>query len=314
MIIVLLLTGCDAGLASGGNRGKIKIVSTLFPPYDFVRNIAGDKAEVSLLLAPSSDSHSYEPTPHDIIKVREADIFLYIGGASDEWTRRILSPSEDSSVTAVRLMDSVNLLAEETVEGMQVDGHIHDHNCEHEHHYFDEYDEHIWTSPRNAVLMTLAIADALCAVDPENADYYRDNAGIYIKKLEALGDTFKEITSTASRNTVVFADRFAFRYLTEEYGLNYFAAFPGCAEQTEPSALTLAFLIEKIREEEIPVVFYGELSDKRTANSISRETGAAALLLHSCHTVTKEELDAGTGYIELMETNAAALRKALTFY
>jgi len=297
IISALLTAGCSAeSVSSTGldGGGKIVIVSTIFPPFDFARNIAGDRAEISLLLPPSSDSHSYEPSPRDIIKIREADIFLYIGGASDEWTESVFSG--DDNVIAVRLIDSVSLLEDDHFHGIR---------------YFSKYDEHIWTSPRNAVLMTLAITDALCSADPENAEFYRSNAADYIARLEALDDTFQEITSSASRNTVVIADRFAFRYLTEEYGLEYFAAFPGCAEQTEPSAQTLAFLIEKIREEEIPAVFYGELSDMRTANSISRETGAEPLLLHSCHTLSRELFDAGLGYIELMEANAEALRKAL---
>jgi len=297
ILAALLTAGCNAESApsaGAGGDGKIVIVSTIFPPFDFARNIAGDKAEISLLLPLSSDSHSYEPSPRDIIKIREADVFLYVGGASDEWTESVFSGGDN--VIAVRLMDSVSLLE---------DDHAHGSG------YFSEYDEHVWTSPRNAVLMALAISEALCAADPENAEFYRNNAVDYIARLEALDDTFREIINSASRKTVVIADRFAFRYLTEEYGLEYFAAFPGCAEQTEPSAQTLAFLIEKIREEEIPAVFYGELSDMRTANSISRETGAQPLLLHSCHTLSREMFDAGLGYIELMEANAEELKKAL---
>jgi zinc transport system substrate-binding protein len=289
IITLLCLTSCAVQGTDSETADRITIISTIFPPYDFARNIAGDKADVILLLPPAANSHLYEPTPKDIIKIKEADVFLYIGGASDDWTEKILHGN------GVRLMDSVNLCA--------------GYNCG--HIFFDEYDEHIWTSPVNAIYMSLAILEALCEADPINADYYRNNADEYFKKLETLDYLFRDIVNTASRNTVLFGDRFAFRYLTEEYGLEYFAAFPGCAEKTEPSAMTLTFLIDKIKNENIPVIFYGELSDKRTASSLSRETGADFMLLHSVHTVTQNELDNGIGYVELMTENAEALRQAL---
>ncbi|MCL2018585.1 MAG: metal ABC transporter substrate-binding protein [Oscillospiraceae bacterium] len=295
---ILSVGGCESALniadSERGDSDKIKIVATIFPLYDFAYSIAGDRADISMLLPPSSDSHLYEPSPRDIIKIKEADIFLYIGGASDEWSESVFS--DEDLFLPVRLMDSVDPLENEHV---------------HEDSYFDEYDEHIWTSPVNAVLIVQTICEALSAADPENANFYRDNADDYIARLNDLDALFRKVASDAPKNTIVFADRFAFRYLAEEYGFEYFAALPTCAEHTEPSAQTLVFLIEKIKEEELPVVFYGELSDMRTANSISRETGAVPMLLHSCHTLSREMLNTGAGYIEIMQENAEALKTAL---
>ncbi|MCL2077551.1 MAG: metal ABC transporter substrate-binding protein [Oscillospiraceae bacterium] len=305
-LLLCILPGCSADSAYSENSGKLKVIATVFPLYDFAKNIAGDRADVSLLLPSSADSHSYEPTPHDIIRIRECDVFLYIGGADDSWVEKILA--EQENVKSVRLMNSVTLLEEEIVEGMETQEHDHEHESADNS---DNFDQHIWTSPPNAVLMTRAIADALSDKDSENAEFYKNNAEEYIKKLEELDNAFTGIISNASRNVIVFADRFAFRYLADCYGLEYYAAFPGCSEESEPSAMTIAFLIEKIRREQIPVVFYGELSDKKTANTISRETDALPMLLHSCHTVTQEEIDSGKGYIDFMRENAETLRIAL---
>jgi len=291
ILSLILFTGCITFAETSTDDGRITVVTTIFPLYDFARQVTGDNADVILLLPPSSDSHGYEATPRDIMRIREADVFLYIGGASDAWTGRVFA---DDELLSVRLMDSVSLRAGD--------------NCG---HYFDEYDEHIWTSPVNAILMTRAILNALCAADPFNANYYNRNAAEYIGQLEALDLELREIASSAGRNTLVFGDRFSFRYLTEEYDFDFLAAFPGCAELTEPSAMTLASLIEFVTYENIPVIFYGELSDKRIAESLSRVTGAEPVLLHSVHTVTQAELDAGIGYIELMTANIGALRKAM---
>ncbi|MCL1823094.1 MAG: metal ABC transporter substrate-binding protein [Oscillospiraceae bacterium] len=299
LLLFFLITTAFLCIASGCEPtqspkidGQIHIIATVFPVYDFARNIAGDRAEVSMLLPPSSDSHHYDPSPRDIIRIQECDIFLYIGGASDEWTEQVFSDSDN--LTAVKLFDSVTLAEQE-----------------HSHGANDLYDEHIWTSPRNAVLMTRAILAALCAADSGNAEFYEENAENYIKELEVLDRLFTDIISEAKRDTVIFADRFPFRYFCEAYMLTSFAAFPGCSEESEPSAQTMAFLIEKIRNENIPVVFYGELSDKKTAASISRETGAETLLLHSCHTVSQSEMDSGISYVELMKQNAENLKRAL---
>ena len=228
VIMILLLSGC-AAVAYGDEKtpdDRLKIITTAFPLYDFTRNIAGDKMQVAMLFPLGADKHTYEPTPHDIIKIKESGLLIYVGGASDNWAGKI---SENS----LKLTDSVRLFG--------------DNSCSHNSRYLN-FDEHIWTSPKNAILMVEAVSGALIALDRENADFYRQNADDYIKELEELDNTFLEIISEAERNTIIFADRFAFRYFTEAYGLEHYAAFPNCAEQAEPSALTMAFLIEKIKD------------------------------------------------------------------
>jgi zinc transport system substrate-binding protein len=214
------------------------------------------------------------------------------------------------------MMDAVTVVPEELVEGME-DDDAHDHaeaHNEEAHHDHEEaivYDEHVWTAPENAVLIVRAITEALCGADPVNAAYYRENSRAYTGSLARLDSGFKAAAGGAARNTLVFGDRFPFRYLADAYGLEYYAAFPGCAAETEPSAATVAFLINKIKAEQIPVVFHIELSNERMADIIAAETGAKKLLLHACHTISKSDFDAGKSYLSLMESNVENLREAL---
>jgi zinc transport system substrate-binding protein len=200
----------------------------------------------------------------------------------------------------LRMMEAVDAVEEEIVEGME--GEDEDETA---------YDEHVWTSPQNAILIVKAINTALCEADPANADFYRQNTAEYIEELAKLDTAFKEVVAVAKRKTIVFADRFPFRYFADAYGLSYFAAFPGCSTETEPSAATVAFLIDKIKAEKIPVVFYLELSNQRMADTIGGETGAKKLLLHACHNISKKDFDAGLGYLDLMRGNVENLREAL---
>ena len=200
------------------------------------------------------------------------------------------------------MMDAVEAVEEEIVEGMEDDDDEEEETA---------YDEHVWTSPRNAILIVQAISTLLCETDPVNAGFFRENAANYIEELTQLNAAFEEVVSGAKRNTIVFADRFPFRYFADAYGLTYFAAFPGCSTETEPSAATVAFLISKIRAEQIPVVFHIELSNERMANTISDETGAKKLLLHSAHNIAKRDFDSGLGYLEIMKGNIETLREAL---
>ena len=303
VMAVSLCSGCAPESTANPDDGKIKIVSTIFPPYDFARQVAGDRADITMLLPPASESHSYEPTPQDIIEIQACDIFIYVGGESDTWVSGILDAIDTSSMTVVTLMDCVETLAEEHIEGMEVN--------EPEDTGEVEYDEHVWTSPRNAILISQKISDALCTVDPDNSDFYNENCSNYVAELNQLDAKFSEIVAGAKRTTVVFADRFPLRYFTEAYGLSYFAAFPGCTSETEPSAATVAFLIDKVKEENIPVVFYIELSNQKMADTICEDTGCKKLLFHSCHNVTKEEFESGATYLDLMYKNADALKEAL---
>jgi zinc transport system substrate-binding protein len=284
-----------------GDPGKITVTATIFPPFDFVRAIAGDRVNLSMLLPPASESHSFEPTPRDIITVQNSDVFIYVGGDSDAWVERILGSMDTSAMTIVSLMDIVDVVEEEVVEGMEEEAEEEE----------AAYDEHVWTSPQNAALIVGAIADTLCGVDAANAEFYRRNADAYISEINGVDAAFQAEVDNAVRKTIVFGDRFPFRYFAERYGLSYFAAFPGCSTETEASAATVAFLIDKIRAEKIPVVFHIELGNERMADTIAEETGAEKLLLHACHNISKRDFEGGVTYVDLMKQNVDNLRRAL---
>ncbi|MDR0320657.1 MAG: metal ABC transporter substrate-binding protein [Treponema sp.] len=282
--------------------GRIDVTVTNFPPYDFVRQIAGDRVNLTMLLPPGSESHSFEPSPRDIIIIQNSDIFIYTGGESDDWIERILESMNTDNMKILAMIDTVDAVEEEVVEGMEEDDDEGEEVA---------YDEHVWTSPGNVILIVEAITALLCEADSANAGFYRQNAATFTEELVLLDASFAEVVSGAKRNTIVFADRFPFRYFADAYGLSYFAAFPGCSTETEPSAATVAFLIDKVRADKIPVVFHIELSNERMANTISGETGAKKLLLHSCHNITKRDFDSGRNYLEIMQGNVANLREAL---
>ncbi|MDR1126612.1 MAG: zinc ABC transporter substrate-binding protein [Treponema sp.] len=469
------------------NNGKPTVVATNFPPYDFVRAIAGDKVNLSMLLPPGAESHSFEPTPRDIITIQNSDVFIYTGGETDVWVDRILESMDVSKMKIIRMMDVVDVVEEEIVEGMEDDEHDHDHGhaeedftvadikdralsdwagdwqsvypylldgtlnpvmehkAEHgektEREYFEQYktayatdmdrvvitndsmtfyrngvpstakyvykgtgvtpeddgtlwvrykfeatgnlpggapkyimfsdhlhapaksehfhiyssnisfdalmedtdpvnyptyypstltkdgivaemighdhgeevayDEHVWTSPKNALRITQAITNALCEIDGADAATFRQNAQNYSAQLNALDKEFQAVVDSAKRKTIVFGDRFPFRYFADAYGLKYFAAFPGCSTETEPSAATVAFLIDKIRAERIPVVFHIELSNEKMADTIAEETGAKKLLLHACHNISKRDFDRGLTFLEIQKANVPRLKEAL---
>ncbi|GHV95434.1 high-affinity zinc uptake system binding-protein ZnuA [Spirochaetia bacterium] len=308
MIVVMLLfsvifniAGCTQkkNAVTQSRDGKITVTATIFPPYDFVRAVAKDKVHLSMLLPPAQESHSFEPTPKDIITIQNSDIFIYVGGESDEWVNRILESMDTRNMTIIALMDTVDVVEEEVVEGMEGE---EEENA---------YDEHVWTSPKNVVHIVRSIADALCNADNANAEFYRRNADDYISQLEKMDAEFQSVVDNAKRNTMVFGDRFPFRYFADRYGLIYFAAFPGCSTETEPSAGTVAFLINKIKAEKIPVVFHIELGNERMADTIAEETGAEKLLLHACHNISKKDFENGSTYIDLMRQNVENLRRAL---
>ncbi|GMO33648.1 MAG: metal ABC transporter substrate-binding protein [Termitinemataceae bacterium] len=282
--------------------GKITVTATIFPQYDFVRAIAKDKVNLLMLLPPAQESHSFEPTPRDIITIQNSNIFIYSGGESDVWVSRILQSTDSSNMITISLIDTVDAVEEEIVEGME--------EAEEEEEVI-AYDEHVWTSPKNAVYIVQTITETLCAADTANADFYRQNAENYILQLEKLDAEFKNVVDNAKRKTIIFADRFPFRYFADRYGLSYFAAFPGCSTETEPSAATVAFLIDKIKSEHIPVVFHIELSNERMADTIAEETGAKKLLLHSGHNVSKKDFENGITYIDIMQNNLENLRISL---
>lgn len=302
--LILPLAAC-AMAESGGEARKLSIVVTDFPCYDFARQAAGERASVKMLIAPGAEVHTYEPAPADIVALQSADLFIYIGGESDAWADALLDANE-SGPRVLRLMDYVEAREEELVEGMQADPETA-HTDEEE----AEYDEHIWTSPVNAVRMLEAVRDALTELDPENAQAYSADADAYIAEVEALDAEFRAIVDGAARRELVFGDRFPFLYFAREYGLDYYAAFPGCSSAAEPSAKTVAGLIDRVRTDGIPVVYIIELSSGQIARTIAGETGAEVLTLHSCQTISLDDFEAGETYVSLMRRNAEALKKGL---
>lgn len=311
LVVVLLslsvLSACAPKEAAEAKDG-VSIVSTVFPSYDFARQItAGTNANVSLLLQPGEEVHSFDPTSQDIIRIQSADLFLYVGGENDTWVESVLG-GLDKSVNTFRMMDYVTLYDEELVEGMQPEAEEPAADAPGETH---AWDEHVWTAPVNAIAIVRAMTAELIAIDPNNAAVYQANSDAYVRQLEALDQSFWDVVNTASRKTVIFADRFPVRYFVEEFGLSYYAAFPGCSAETEPSAATVASLIDHVKAEKVPVVFYIELSNQQMANTVAEATGAKPMLFHTCHNVTRAEFESGATYLSLMQNNVLALQAAL---
>lgn len=293
---------------------KISVVTTIFPQYDFVRQVAGDRVDLKMLLKPGEESHSYEPTPQDIIAIQNCDIFIYVGGENDVWVEDILDSMPDAGMQTLRLMDCVDTVEEEHVQGMEEQpGHTHarDDGEEEADHSVHEIDEHVWTSPENASLIVARIAELLSEEDPANAGVYESNASAYEKELERLDQKFREIVDSAERNLIIFGDRFPFRYFADAYGLEYYAAFPGCASDTEPSAATMAFLIRKAEEEKVPAVLKMELSSDNIANAVAEAAGVDVKVFYSCHNLSAEQFENGETYLSMMEKNAETLKEVL---
>lgn len=313
--IILICTLCLALCACGQQAqtpetdGGVNIVATVFPAYDFARQIAGDDGNVTLLIPPGSEAHSYEPTPQDIIRIQNCDLLVCNGGESEAWLDEILG-GMGKEIPTVVMLDCVDALTEEDKDGMQVHEH-HDHDHDHDEHEDEEYDEHVWTSPVNAQLICRAISAALCQADPAHASDYTARCVDYCAELQELDADFRGVIANAKRHTLIFADRFPVRYFVEEYGLDYFAAFPGCADDAEPSARTVAFLIDRVREEQAPAVLYIEFSNQKMADIVCEDTGCEKLLFNSCHNVTADQLRGGVTYLELMRGNLETVKEAL---
>lgn len=313
-ILGVFMTACDVQKDNiSKDDNKISIVSTIFPGYDFAKQIVGENANVELLLPPGYESHSYEPSPQDIIKIQNADLFIYVGGESDEWVDKILD-SMDTKVNVIKMMDVVDVYEEELVEGMQ-DEHNHDleehdHEAE-EHEHEHEYDEHVWTSIKNSIKILDAIGDKIETIDPSNKADYSKNKNEYKEKLNSLDTKFTDLFNNSSNKTLIFGDRFPFRYFVEDYKLNYYAAFPGCSSETEPSAATVAFLIDKAKEKSINTIFYIEFSNHNIADTIAESTSAKTAMLHSCHNVSSDEIENNASYYSIMENNYNTLKGAL---
>ena len=325
MLIICLCLTLAASLAACGREsapiieeGRLNVICTVFPAYDFARTLAGDRANVSLLIPPGAESHSYEPTPQDMASLSCCDLIIANGGVGENWLESLLEAGEVNA-PVVYMLHSVSLIEEEHKEGMQNAAHAHEHDdsCAHEHeHEADaghgaEYDEHVWTSPKNAAHICTDISAALCGLDPAGESYYKERLDTYSQQLLDLDSTFRETVDAAGHRSMIFADRFPVRYFVEEYGLDYYAAFPGCAEDTEPSARTVAFLIDRVREQGIGAVYFIEFSNEKMADVIVEDTGCKKLLFHSCHNVSTQELESGVTYLALMEQNLENLKEGL---
>ena len=306
----LLLVGCRTGRQPEAEGGKLKVAATVFPYYDFVRQIAGDQVELTLVVPAGMDSHSFEPTPADMRTLQETDLLICNGGAMEHWLTQVLEAIDTSSMTVLTMMDYVDVVEEELVEGMEEGAHTdHADHADHDGHEMEiEYDEHIWTSPVNAMEIVKAICGGLCQADPEHEAAYRENTEKYLEELRRIHEAFQKVNADRKRDMIILGDKFPFRYLAETYDLEYRAAFSGCSSDMEPSAQTIAYLIDKVKAEQIPVVYYLELSSRRVAELIGEETGAEPLLLHSCHNVTRAQFDQGITYGELMWQNVENLR------
>ena len=318
VFLIFLLAGCasdsekEVPAIKDTKSDKLQVVATLFPQYDFARQIAGDRAEVILLLPPGVESHSFEPRPSDIIKINESELFIYTGEYMEPWSQKIINSMKDSGSRSIVLDISQGIELIKTEEAEAEDHHEGEaKETEGEHEQEHLYDPHIWTDPINAKEMVANISDALCHIDPANADYYKENAAKYSAELDVLDVEFKTIVSSGKRDEIIFGSRFALYYFTKRYGLSYRSAFDSCSSETEPSARTVAGLIEEINKKQIPAIYFAEMEDPKVAKSISAETGAKLLLFHSCHNVTKEEWKAGATYLSLMKQNAENLKEGL---
>lgn len=301
ILSLLLMTGCTTET----KKKSFNIVVTNFPCYDFVRAITKNDPDISIkmLIKPGMDSHSYEPTPQDMVAIKESDLFFYVGGESDEWVDSLLADMNPKRI--VKMLDLVsNLQLEEHVEGMQEEKHE-----EHEEH--EEYDEHVWTSPKNAMEIMKGLNKRMCVLDQKHASKFNKNTESYIEQIASVDFSFKQVVKNAKRKDIVVGDRFPLLYFAKEYGLTYSAAFPGCSEQTEPSASTISYLIDKVKRDHNSVIFKIELSNGQIARTISEETGAKVLTIQSMHNVSAEDFNNGETYVSIMRKNVKAVKEAL---
>ena len=278
---------------------KINVVCTLFPQYDFVREIAGERADITLLLTPGTDSHSYDPSPVDMVKINECDLFVYTGELMESWAANIISS----------LSESVSVLSLPTPAKLENHSQIYSDHTEEDHDH--SVDPHIWTSPVNAMDIVEKITDRFCEIDAENAPYYKANEEAYLKELSALDGEIRAIVNAAENKTIVMCDRFAMLYFCEEYGLDYIAAFDSCTSNTEPSPAVIVKITNEVEQKNIPAVFCAELSNRKVAEAVAERTGVQVLELHSCHNLSADDFNAGENYISLMKRNAENLKTAL---
>ncbi len=313
-MLLLAVTGCTAQNAQAEER--VQVVATVFPQYDFARAIAGEYADVTLLLAAGQEMHNYEPSPMDVAEISKCDIFLRIGGESEVWTDTLLEALDTSAMDVVTLMEHIEMPMEED--------HHHDHSKhadelhsdeEEEHPEEDDhahFDEHIWNSPVNAIAMAQAVCESLCHADPAHAEIFTERADAYIAELSALDEQYRALSESCEDPVLMIGDKFPFRYLAAEYGFHYAAAFTGCSSETEPTIGALAELFEEAQQHGLDTVFYLEFSSRKIADRICAVTGAQAMMLHPCHNISGEDMENGITFLDLMQENYEAIKEALT--
>lgn len=314
------LNSCGGTLPKTDDR--LQVVCTIFPEYDWARQLTQgvDNVDLTLLVKNGTDLHSYQPSVRDIAMIARADVFCYVGGVSDTWVNDVLDTTENRTAQLVSMAEAADADEEVLAEGMQAE-HEHEHEHEHDHHDDEsdsheeppELDEHVWLSLRRAALACTAMKEALCKADPAHEDIYNQNCTDYLQKLQELDSDFTEMTSQAAQDTIVVADRFPFRYLAEDYGLTYYAAFPGCSAETEASFETIVFLSEKVESLHLPCVLVTEGSNSSLAKTILENAGSDGkiLTLQSLQAVSQKEIDTGVTYLSKMQENYDVLKQAL---
>ena len=320
LLALFMLVGALAGCGKQNDTNqtdKLSIVTTIFPEYDWVREILGDKAdnaEITMLLDNGVDLHSYQPTADDIVKISDCDLFIYVGGESDEWVEDALRNAANRNMKVINLLEVLgdSVKTEEIVEGMQEEEHEHEDAEEHEHE--EEADEHVWLSLKNAKMLVRVISKALQELDPDSKDIYAANADAYVKKLSALDAEYQTAVDAASNKTILFGDRFPFRYLVDDYGLRYYAAFVGCSTETEAGFETISFLAKRVDELKLPCVLTIEGAQHKIAETVVRNTTAKnqrVLTMDSMQSTTSKDVKNGTTYLSVMEKNLSVLKEAL---
>ncbi len=336
IVALAIVAGVAIAFILGGNQNtktnaKYKVVASNFASYDFLRAIIGDNKEVELtfLLGPGKDTHSYDPTAQDLIKIQEANLFVYVGGEMEKWATKVVESQDKSKTDIICIADYVDKIDEKEVDGAEAHEHEHEHEegeehdhdheeegeeHEHEHEHEHEegaFDEHIWTSPANAVKMVNALEKAMEKIDSANTSKYKANADAYIAKINDVDKKIKDIVDNKKRSRLIFADKMPMQYFIDYYNLEVSAAFSGCSTEVDPSAKTIAYLQTKVKEEKIPVVLYIELNPGTVANTIATETGAKAMQIQTLHNVSLDDFNNGETWVSLMTRNIDVLKAAL---
>ena len=316
-LVLTLAVGCGKADAkkSDSSSKELSVVTTIFPEYDWVKQIVGDtsEADITMLLDNGVDLHSYQPNADDIIKISDCDVFIYVGGESDEWVDDVLKEATNKDMVVINLLETLGnrIKEEEVVEGMQGEEEEEDADEEEEG---PEYDEHVWLSLKNSSVLVQAIADGIAKADPDNKDAYEKNAAAYIKQLQDLDAKYEDAVANAGTKTLLFGDRFPFRYLVDDYKLDYYAAFVGCSAETEASFETITFLAGKVDELGLKNIMQIESADGRIAQTIidnTKDKNQTVLTMDSMQSVTAQHVADGANYLAIMEKNLEILKQAL---